>query len=163
MKPLIVAAALACSGIAGAQPLPPSVDGAGLRRLFKQHAGHPILVNLFASWCEPCKAELPDLARLKQKFPQLIVLAIDVDTDDAALAKFLPSVPAELQVVRQKDGARRILPALRLPEDWNRAVPKGWTEVIPLSFLFDRRGRFANGSVGQLSAEALQAFEEEIR
>jgi thiol-disulfide isomerase/thioredoxin len=146
-----------------AEGMPPVVDAAGLKRLLKKNTGHPILVNVLASWCEPCRAELPDLAVLKKKFPSLVLIGLDIDAEEPALEKFLPELPPELVMVRNPAGFKAVKSAIHFPADWNRAMPPGWEENVPLSFLFDKRGRFINGSVGQLSQEALDSFAQVLR
>lgn len=83
-----------------AAPKPaPSVafaDAAGVRHALAAYRGKYVLLNLWATYCAPCVAELPALARLKAEVPGLTVLAVDVgrDTPDAAAA-FLKSHKAD--------------------------------------------------------------------
>ena len=73
-----------------------AVDPSPMRRAAR-HAladfkGHYVLLNLWATWCAPCVAELPALAKLKAAVPGLKVLAVDVGQDKAdAAAAFLKS------------------------------------------------------------------------
>ena len=53
-------------------------DAAGRKLALASLAGKPLLVNLWATWCAPCVAELPALARLSQRVPGMTVLAVDV-------------------------------------------------------------------------------------
>ena len=54
--------------------------------------GHYVLLNLWATWCAPCVAELPSLAKLQAAVPGLTVLAVDVGRDKAdAAGAFLKS------------------------------------------------------------------------
>jgi thiol-disulfide isomerase/thioredoxin len=144
------------------QLLPTDVDAASLRQLLRRHAGKPVLINVLASWCGPCRAELPALARLKRQHPSLVLIGLDVDSDDDALLAFLPQIPGGFSLVRSRDGLKRLLPALSLPDDWNQAMPEGWEGNVPLTFLFDRKAKFANGSVGELSPSALSAFAKSL-
>jgi len=139
-------------------PLPPEIDQAQLARLLAAHKGQPILINVFASFCQPCRAELPELGKLAAAHPRIFMVGIAVDPDVAALPPFLAVVPKAFTVYRRADGLKSLLPALRLPRDWNESVPKGWHDTIPLTFVYDAAGTFANGSVGELSPAALRAF-----
>jgi thiol-disulfide isomerase/thioredoxin len=142
--------------------LPPEMSAAALSSTLASHRGQQVLINVFASWCSPCKQELPDIDALHRRCPKLYLLGIDVDAADAgeALARFLPTVPKSIQVVRQPAGVAPLLPSLHLPQDWNESVPAGWEGTVPLTFVFDADGSFATGSVGQLSPEALAAIGE---
>jgi len=77
-----------------AKPAPPVsfADAMGGRHALADFKGRYVLLNLWATWCAPCVAELPALARLKAQVPGLKVLAVDVGRDkpDAADA-FLKS------------------------------------------------------------------------
>jgi len=53
-------------------------DGAGASHALADYRGKYVLLNLWATWCAPCVAELPALARLKQQVPGMTVLAVDV-------------------------------------------------------------------------------------
>jgi thiol-disulfide isomerase/thioredoxin len=64
------------------------------------YAGKPLVVNLFGSWCPPCKAEAPDLATFAEQNPDAQVVGIACeDTQDAAedfMAQFGLSYPLVL-------------------------------------------------------------------
>ena len=53
-------------------------DARGVRRSLAQYRGHYLLLNMWATWCAPCVAELPALARLKAAVPNVTVLAVDL-------------------------------------------------------------------------------------
>lgn len=156
-------AAPAQPDLAAAAPrLPPTVDGRGIAEILAAHKGAPVLVNVFASWCGPCRDELPAIDKLAREHQKLYVVGIDVDADGDGkpdqLSAFLRTVPASIHVVRAPSGVKPLLPSLKLPDDWYAAVPAHWDEQVPLSFMFAAGGSFENGSVGQLTPEAIEAF-----
>jgi len=61
-------------------------DGAGRRHLLSEFRGRYVLLNLWATWCNPCVRELPALAGLQAALPgnRLTVLAVNVGRADAA-------------------------------------------------------------------------------
>jgi thiol-disulfide isomerase/thioredoxin len=71
-------AALAAQNPAKAAPEVVFVDAAGGRHALSAFKGRYVLLNLWATWCAPCVAELPALARLKAQVPGLAVLAVDI-------------------------------------------------------------------------------------
>jgi thiol-disulfide isomerase/thioredoxin len=63
----------------------PFVDGAGKAMSLADFAGKPVLVNLWATWCVPCREEMPALSQLEAAMggETFSVVAINIDTGDA--------------------------------------------------------------------------------
>jgi thiol-disulfide isomerase/thioredoxin len=83
----------------------PAVDGAQWQLAGER--GHAVLLNFWASWCEPCQAEMPSLERLAQAQGDsgLRVVAVNYREGEAAVKRFLAKMPLQLPVVRDADGA----------------------------------------------------------
>lgn len=99
---LLVVAALAIAGSgAGAAVTPtagapdftlPSLDGPNLR--LQEQRGRVVMINFWATWCGPCRVEMPHLAKLYEKYrgSGFTVLAVNIDEDPnkaASLARQL--------------------------------------------------------------------------
>jgi thiol-disulfide isomerase/thioredoxin len=69
--------------------------------------GQVVIVNFWASWCEPCRAEMPSLELLEQRHEKdrLQVIAVNFRETDAAVRRFLDSSALSLRVLRDVDGA----------------------------------------------------------
>jgi thiol-disulfide isomerase/thioredoxin len=69
--------------------------------------GRAVLVNFWASWCEPCRSEMPSLELVAQQFETegLVVLAVNFRETDAAVQRYLQTYPTSLCVLRDRDGA----------------------------------------------------------
>jgi thiol-disulfide isomerase/thioredoxin len=61
-------------------------DGQGRKRTLGDFRGRVVLLNVWATWCVPCREEMPTLDRLQQKLggPDFEVLALSIDADGAA-------------------------------------------------------------------------------
>ena len=78
------------ANIAVGDPVPdkalPELEGGGEGSI-AEYRGRWVLVNLWASWCDPCRAEAPVLERFSKSNPELTVLGINVqDNSDDAVA-----------------------------------------------------------------------------
>lgn len=104
-----------------------------------QWKGRVVLVNLWATWCAPCREEMPSLARLQTEMgsPEFEVVAIAVDRKGLeASGKFLKEVEAT---------------ALKLYADPStEALGKFLAVGLPSSILIDRQGR----EIGRLAGPA---------
>ncbi len=65
------------------------------------------VVDLWATWCEPCREQLPFLARIAAQYRALgvEVYAVSFDEDHAAVEEFLARTPVEVRVLWDKGGA----------------------------------------------------------
>ena len=64
------------------------------------YRGKVVLLNFWATWCGPCIAEMPSLQEFQRENPQIVVLAISVDEDEAAYRSFLMRHHVNLITVR---------------------------------------------------------------
>jgi thiol-disulfide isomerase/thioredoxin len=69
--------------------------------------GKVVLLNFWASWCEPCRTEMPSIELLAEGYAKdgLIVQAINFRETDAALRRYLADWPITLPILRDADGA----------------------------------------------------------
>jgi thiol-disulfide isomerase/thioredoxin len=51
--------------------------------------GKPVLLNFWATWCPPCRAEIPKLNELAQKYPKLTIIGVDVAEDRDTISTYL--------------------------------------------------------------------------
>ena len=135
MHKLLFLAALACCGVAPAavtvQAAAPdfalrSTEGRNLR--LKEQRGQVVLVNFWASWCGPCKQEMPHLNRLHDKYRSagFVLLGVNIDED-----------PKQAQAL-----ATRM--ALKFPVlfDSDKAVSRRYAlDSMPATVIIDRDGR----------------------
>jgi len=69
------------------------------------YRGQVVMVNFWASWCEPCLEELPSLLQLHRDMPSLVILAISIDEDPEAYSAFLVRHHMDLITVRDPSQA----------------------------------------------------------
>lgn len=81
------------------------LDGTAWR--LAAHKGRPLLLNFWASWCEPCRTEMPTLEQLaaRHRADGLQLLAINFQEGEAAVRRFVQATQLMLPVLRDTDGA----------------------------------------------------------
>lgn len=133
-----------------ALPKVKEIDIEGLKPLLKPH-GKPLLINFWATWCDPCREEFPDLVQLSGEFSGKVDF-ITVSLDD--LADINTYVPKFLAEMKSK------IPAylLHTPDESAAIsmVSKDWTGNLPMTVLFDSSGAVSYQRNGKIRVEALR-------
>lgn len=103
-----------------------------------EHAGRPLLVNLWASWCGPCIEEMPELQRFAEAQGSGGVQVVGIALDDAAAVRdFLERVPVDYPILLDAPGPADA--GVRLGN------PAG---VLPYSILVSADGRLLKQRIG---------------
>ena len=132
------------------------VDEAALAKLIRRDAPRrtPLLVNFWATWCDPCREEFPDLVKVDADYRARGLEFVTVSLDDAS--EINNAVPRFIE----KMGANRI-PAYLLnasePETAIAAIDKEWRGELPATFLFDREGKLVYRHTGRVKPKELRA------
>ncbi len=158
---VLVAALALLSALSWAQPKPaptkpvPSkrvtvIDTKTLESLIKPK-GKPLLINFWATWCDPCREEFPDLVKLdamyRGKVDVITISLDDVEDIDGVVTKFLAEMKAEM-------------PAYLLKTDDQDAaiqmVSKDWAGNLPLTMFVDTAGKVAYLRNGKLRFDTVK-------
>lgn len=93
-------AANANSGISSAPLFAASLtDTQGVKQNLNQYQGKIIVLNFWATWCPPCREEMPELSQLHQEFQNRNVVVLGVAIDELALVKdFLQTSPVSYPI-----------------------------------------------------------------
>lgn len=148
------AAVLFC-GMAMAQPAPAfkPVDEASYPRMVAGYKGKVLLVDFWATWCVPCRVELPQLVKLQAKLKArgLEVVTISADEPETTMAanKFL-----------KETGAAGLPAYIKRPKDDDTFIgmvdPK-WQGALPALFLYDKNGKKVQSFFGETPMKDIEA------
>src|ERR1700683_5759262 len=86
---------------------------------------------MWASWCGPCRAELPYLEKLYQHFrdrSDVAILSFNVDDAPKAMTTALPELKVSIPSIAAHDFAYSIVPEMALPANW--IITPGKTEMF---------------------------------
>ncbi|MGH9629228.1 MAG: TlpA family protein disulfide reductase [Bryobacteraceae bacterium] len=97
------------------------IDTAGRKWKPAELAGRVTFVNMWATWCVPCREELPYLEQLRDRFKDrdgVSIIALNVDDEPALVQPFLERLTIDLPVTPARDFAYEYFPAMALPANW---------------------------------------------
>lgn len=87
-------------------PLHAGIDASGKPLMLKDLRGQALVINFWATWCEPCRDEMPSLARLAQsQSGKLRVLAVNFKESPATVSQFVAATSVALPMLHDPDGA----------------------------------------------------------
>jgi len=127
------------------------IDEAGYPALLASHRGKVVLVSFWATWCEPCRREMPALVAIEGKLRQQGLVLITISADEA----------------EQTAAAAELLGEHRAPHPWYlkqpvdddafvRAVSAAWRGGLPALFLYDREGKLAGSFLGETEMATIE-------
>jgi len=134
----------------------------GLKKILQREPNdkRPLLLNFWATWCDPCREEFPDLVKLdtdyKDKGLNFIAVSIDDITDiKSEVPKFLNQMKATMPVV---------LLNMNDPEPAIKLVDASWDGQLPATFLYDKDGKIVFRHFGKIKPDELRAaIDKEIK
>jgi thiol-disulfide isomerase/thioredoxin len=120
------------------------LDGSGKTMQLSTLKGKAVLVNFWATWCEPCKIEMPWLVELQKKYGpqglQIVGVTLD-DADEKTIADFARKMKINYPVVI---GTEKV------------ADLYGGINGMPMTFYLDRSGKVVNRVLGLVSESEIE-------
>lgn len=113
---------------------------------FSDLRGEPVLVNFWASWCTPCREEMPEIVRAynEHRDDGLLVVAVNLQENADQVREFAREFGMDFTVVIDRNG--------QVGDSWRIGGP---VEGIPASYFIDRDGVVRDRVYGPMTEEAL--------
>ena len=150
MRLLLTLILSVCATLAAAQQLRAWPGGAtpplalqdldGRAHALEDYRGKVVLINFWATWCEPCRAEMPSINKLRASLAgqPFAVLAVNLGENEQRIRRFMAQVPLDFTVLLDRDSA----------------AAKAWrARVLPASFLVGPDGRVRYAVIGEYDWE----------
>jgi thiol-disulfide isomerase/thioredoxin len=144
---------------AGSPPAAPRpINAEELQGLLKRDGGRPLLVNYWATWCDPCRDEFPDLVKIDNDYRAKGLEFIAISLDDLAdikteVPKFLRQMKATMPV---------FLLNVADPEPAINAIDREWGGALPATFLYNNKGEVVYKRFGRVKTDELRAAIEKL-
>jgi thiol-disulfide isomerase/thioredoxin len=141
-----------------APPADPAViDAAGYAAIVARHRSKPLMVNFWATWCEPCREEFPMVNELAQKYApaglRVVGVSLDGDAELELVRRFLARTKPVFPNYRRKEGPE---------EPFINSVDRTWRGAIPATFFYDGNGRIVARLVGEHKRPEFEAAIEDL-
>ena len=107
------------------------------------YKGHPMIVNFWATWCAPCKVEMPLLQSYAQRYQELKLIGINNDESAQTVKKFLNDNNVQIEVLLDKGGM--------VASQFN-------VFGFPTTYFVDANGVMRGLYIGELDAELLNGY-----
>lgn len=115
----------------------------------------PLLINVWATWCMPCREEFPDLVKISNSYKGKVrFVGISVDDSEDLDSKVIPFIK------NQKVNFEIYLLKVVDPEDFINLLNKKWGGAIPATFIYDKRGNQEEMLIGK---QSYKTFKEALK
>ncbi len=133
------------------------VDEAGYAKLIASHKGKVVLVDFWATWCKPCRAETPELVKLQRQLRARGFDLVTISSDEPE------QEPAALKVLKE-DGVSGPAYLKKAADDdkFANSIDPKWGSALPALFLYDRSGKKVRAFIGETQIKDLQAAIEKL-
>ena len=142
------------------KPLPvvSPIDLEAFKGLLTQQREHPLLVNFWATFCDPCRDEFPDLVQIDKDYRPRSLEFVTVSLDDVSELK--NEVPKFL------DSMKATMPAYLLnipdPEPAINFVDSKWRGDLPATYLYNEKGEVVYKHIGRIKTDELREAIEKV-
>jgi len=140
-------------GLAGSPSMPAvelaALEGGESTTLTQAARGRPVVVNLWATWCAPCRVEMPMLAAAQQREAEVGFLFVNQGESPAAVQAYLRKEGLPLREVLLDKGSKL-----------GEAIG---SRGIPVTLFYDAQGRQVDAHFGLLNAAALESRLRQLR
>jgi len=140
------------------KPVVAPIDTNGLKDLVTKQRERPLLVNFWATFCDPCRDEFPDLVKIDKDYRPQSLEFVTVSLDDV--------VDIKTEVPKFLEEMNATMPAYLLdvndPEPAIKLMDPRWSGALPATFLYNEKGEEVFKHYGRVDPAELRAAIEKL-
>jgi thiol-disulfide isomerase/thioredoxin len=129
------------------------VTAADIQKSVRDSGAKAVLVNMWATWCGPCRAEFPGLVSVAHKYQaqglKVLLVSADAETDLPTVKKFLADHGVEFPAYLKAEKDQAFIDGMG----------KQWSGALPATFLFDSTGKLRDFWEGETT---FNVFEQKV-
>ena len=128
-----------------------------LEEFIKNRDSKPLLINVWATWCAPCREEFPDLVKIANEYyDQIDVVGISIDFPEEIDSKIIPFLK------KQNADFKNYVVRVIEPEDFINLLNENWSGAIPATFFYNEKGNQVRYIIGKQSFEDFKKVIESL-
>jgi thiol-disulfide isomerase/thioredoxin len=128
-----------------------------LAKIIKERKGKPLFLNLWATWCVPCREEFPAINKLAEEYKDVDFIGISVDFPEEVESKIIPFLKS------QKAKFVSYVNGFEGDEELINALEKDWNGALPATFIYDKNGKKTSFLEGKKSYDDFKKELENVK
>lgn len=138
---------------------PEIVDRTSIENLIKNRNGKILVLNVWATWCIPCREEIPEFNELYKNYSkknvEVVGLCIDSPKDlETKIKSFIKKIPIKFPV---------IVSGIKKDEELINLLEQKWAGAIPVTIIYDKKGKKVKFIEGKTSYKELENIIKSIK
>lgn len=119
---------------------------AQIKQAVERHKGRVVLLDIWATWCGPCRAQFPNLSKWLDKYgaEKIAVVALSIDEPDDLQSKVIPFLASQ-----QTDKIDLLLYSEGDHDRLVNSIDPEWAGEVPALFIYDRAGKLRFSLTGE--------------
>lgn len=133
------------------------INKEALLKLLKERNNKPLFLNLWATWCLPCKEEFPTINKLSKEFNDVEFIGISIDYPEEVNTKIIPFLKSQNIVFTC------YVNGFEKDEELINTLDGNWNGALPATFIYDKNGNRVSFLEGKKSYEEFKKEIEKVR
>lgn len=133
------------------------IDKPKLQKLIKERKGKILFLNVWATWCVPCREEFPSIVKLSNEFKDVEFVGISVDFPEEIETKIKPFLK------RNNANFQNYVNSFSNDEELINTLNEKWSGAIPATFIYDKKGKQIYFIEGKKSYGEFKKYLEKAR